>query len=166
MSGKIASFEKIANTFSNWLNRIAGVAMVAMLALIVADIIAAKVFKWPIPGGIEMVSFLGVIVIAFAIAHTQVLRGHIEVEFLTMRLSQKAQKVIAIIVYLLSMALFVLLAWKSFDYGHSLRVSGEVSMTQEIPFYPFVYGIAICSISVFLVLLAQLLRTVTKIMSK
>jgi len=140
--------------------------MVAMLALIVADIIAAKVFKWPIPGGIEMVSFLGVIVIAFAIAHTQVLRGHIEVEFLTMRLSQKAQKVIAIIVYLLSMALFVLLAWKSFDYGHSLRVSGEVSMTQEIPFYPFVYGIAICSISVFLVLLAQLLRTVTKIMSK
>jgi TRAP-type C4-dicarboxylate transport system permease small subunit len=160
MSGKIASFEKFAHTFSNWLNWIAGAGMVAMLGLIVADIIAAKAFKWPIPGGIEMVGFLGVVVIAFSIAHTQVLRGHIEVEFLTTRLPQTAQKVIASIVCFFGMALFALLAWKSFDYGYSLQISGEVSMTQEIPFYPFIYGIALCCISVFLVLLAQLLRTV------
>ena len=136
--------------------------MVAMLALIIADIISAKAFKWPIPGGIELVGFLGVVIIAFSIAHTQVLHGHIEVEFLTTRLSQKAQKVIACITYLFGMVLFAVLAWSSFNYAHSLQVGGEVSMTQEIPFYPFIYAMAFCSISVFLVLLVQLLRTIVK----
>jgi len=162
MSGKIASFEKLAYALSRWLNWIAGAGMVAMLALIVADVITAKALKWPIPGGIEMVGFLGVIVIAFSIAYTQVLHGHIEVEFLTTRLPRTAEKVVACIVYFFGIALFALLAWKSFDYGHSLYVSREVSMTHEIPFYPFVYGIGFCSISVFLVLLLQLLRTVVK----
>jgi TRAP-type C4-dicarboxylate transport system permease small subunit len=162
MSGKMASLEKFARTLGNWLNGIAGAGMVAMLALIVADIIAAKAFKWPIPGGIEMVGFLGVVVIAFSIAHTQVLRGHIEVEFVTARLSKTAQKVIACIIHLFGMTLFAVLAWTSFNYAYSLQVGGEVSMTQEIPFYPFVYGIAFCAISVFLVLLAQLFRTVVE----
>jgi TRAP-type C4-dicarboxylate transport system permease small subunit len=162
MSGKMASLEKFARTLGNWLNGIAGAGMVAMLALIVADIIAAKAFKWPIPGGIEMVGFLGVVVIAFSIAHTQILHGHIEVEFVTARLSKTAQKVLACIIYLFGMTLFVVLAWTSFNYAHSLQVSGEVSMTQEIPFYPFIYGITFCSISVFLVLLAQLFKTVVE----
>ena len=162
MSGKMASFERFAYTFSNWLNRIAGVGMAVMLILVVADIIAAKLFKWPIPGGIEMVGFLGVMVIAFSIAQTQVLRGHIEVELLVTRLPKTAQKVIASIVYFFGMALFAVLAWKSYDFGHILQVSGEVSMTRGIPFYPFIYGIAFCSISVFLVLLAQLLKAVIK----
>jgi len=163
MSGKIDRFERFVNSLGNWLNWVAGAALVTMLALIVADIIGAKLFKWPIPGGIEMVGFLGVIVIAFAIAHTQVLRGHIEVEFLVMRLPQTAQKVIAGVVYFLGMALFALLAWRSYDFAHTLQVKGEVSMTQEIPFYPLVYGIAFCSISVFLVLLVQCIRAVTKL---
>lgn len=162
MTGKMASFARFARTLSNWLNGIAGAGMVAMLALIVADIIAAKVFKWPIPGGIEMVGFLGVIVVAFSIAHTQFLHGHIEVEFVTARLSQKAQRVIACIIYLFGMALFTMLAWKSYEYGRSLQVCGEVSMTQEIPFYPFIYGITVCSISVLLVLMVQLLMTIVK----
>lgn len=162
MSGKIARFERFAHTFSNWLNRIAGIGMAAMLILIVADIIAAKLFKWPIPGGIEIVGFLGVIVIAFSIAQTQVLRGHIEVELLVTRLPKTAQRVITTIVYSFGMVLFAVLAWKSYDFGHILQVSGEVSMTQGIPFYPFVYGIALCCISVFLVLLVQLLRAVIK----
>ena len=162
MASKTDRFEKFTTSLSKWLNWIAGAGLVAMLALIIADIIAAKVFKWPIPGGIEIVGFLGVIIIAFAIAHTQVLRGHIEVEFLVTRFPKAAQKVISIIIYLFGMTLFGLLAWSSYGFGHSLQISGEVSMTQEIPFYPFIYGIAFCCVSVFLVLLVQLLRIIIK----
>jgi TRAP-type C4-dicarboxylate transport system permease small subunit len=162
MPGKMDRLEKFAYCLSNWLSWIAGAGLVAMLVLVVTDIIAAKSFRWPIPGGIEMVGFLGVVVVAFSIAQTQVLHGHIEVEFLVARLPQTARKAIDSIVYLFGMVLFAVLAWKSYDFGRMLRASGEVSMTQEIPFYPFVYGIAFCSISVFLVLLVQLLRAATK----
>jgi len=159
----IDRLERFVRSLSGWLNWVAGVALVAMLALIVADIIGAKLFKWPIPGGIEMVGFLGVVVIAFAIAHTQVVRGHIEVEFLVTRLPKKAQGIVAGLVQFLGMALFGLLAWRSYDFAHTLQVKGEVSMTQEIPFYPFVYGIAICSVAAFLVLLVQYITAVTKV---
>jgi len=162
MPSKIDSLEKFAYCLSNWLNWIAGAGLVAMLVLVVADVIAAKSFKWPIPGGIEMVGFLGVVVVAFSVAQTQVLRGHIEVAFLVARFPRAARKAIGSIVYAFGMVLFALLAWKSYGFGQTLQASGEVSMTQEIPFYPFVYGIAFCCISVFLVLLVQLLRAATK----
>jgi len=158
--------EKFVNSLSNWLNWVAGAGLIAMLALIVADIIGAKLFKWPIPGGIEIVGFLGVVVTAFAVAYTQVVRGHIEVEFLVARLPQRARMAIASFVYPLGMVLFALLAWRSYDFGRALQVSGEVSMTQGIPFYPFIYGIAFCSISVFLVLLVQYLKILTRAAKK
>jgi len=134
MPSKIDSLEKFAGSLSNWLNWIAGAGLVAMSVLVVADIIAAKSFKWPIPGGIEIVGFLGVIVVAFSIAQTQVLHRHIEVAFLVARLPKTPRKAIGSIVYLFGMVLFVVLAWKSYDFGRMLQASGEVSMTQEIPF--------------------------------
>ena len=156
-------FERVINSLSKWLNWVAGVALVLMLIVIVADIIGAKLFKWPIPGGIDIVGLLGVVVIAFAIAQTQVIHGHIEVEFFVMRLPEKARNVIAGIVYSLGMLLFVLLGWQSYDFGHTLQASGEVSMTLGMPVYPFVYGIAFSCIVVFLVLLLQYLKEVLKI---
>ena len=117
MPSKIDSLEKFAYCLSNWLNWIAGAGLVAMLVLVVADVIAAKSFKWPIPGGIEMVGFLGVVVVAFSVAQTQVLRGHIEVAFLVARFPRAAQKAIGSIVYAFGMVLFALLAWKSYGFG-------------------------------------------------
>lgn len=162
MLGKIDRLEKFVSSLSNWLLWVAGAGLVAMLCLTLADIIGIKLFNWPIPGAIEIVGFLGVVVTAFAIAYTQFRRGHIEVEVLVMRLPRLARKVIESIVTLAGLVLFALLAWRSYDYGRVLQTTGEVSMTQGIPFYPFIYGIAFCSISVCLVLLAQFLRVVTQ----
>jgi len=162
MSSKTKNLERLALSLSNWLNWVAGAALVAMLCLVVADIIAARLFKWPIPGGIEMVGFLGVIVVAFSIAQTQVVRGHIDVEVLVTRFSDTVQKAIACVVYSFGMLLFALIAWRSYDFARRLQATGEVSMTQEIPFYPFVYCIAFSCVSVLLVLLVQLLREMTR----
>jgi len=166
MSGKIERWEKFANSSSNWLNWVAGAGLVAMVSLIMADIIGIKFFKWPIPGAIEMVGFLGVVVTAFAIAYTQILRGHIQVEFFVMRLPRRAQASITALVSLLGIALFALLAWRSYDFARVLQSTGEVSMTQGIPFYPFVYAIAFCCIPVCLVLLVEFFKSVTKVVKK
>jgi len=162
MSGRLDRLEKLVNISSRWLNWVAGAGMVAMLALIVADVIGIKVFKWPIPGGIEIVGFLGVIITAFAVAYTQVMRGHIQVEFLVMRLPKRLNDGISAFVFLLGLALFVLLAWRSAQYGYALQRTGEVSMTQGIPFYLLVYAITLACVPVCLSLLAGFLRSVTK----
>lgn len=166
MSSKLERLERFANSFSHWLNWVAGAGLVAMLGLVVADIVGIKIFKWPIPGGIEMVGFLGVVVVAFAIAYTQVQHGHIQVEFAVMRLPKRVQAGVAAFASLLGLALFALLAWRSYEFGRALQATGEVSMTQGIPFYPFVHAIAFCCIPVCLVLLVEFLRSVAKAVAK
>jgi TRAP-type C4-dicarboxylate transport system permease small subunit len=157
-----SKFEKYVVLLSKWLNIVAGIALVGMLVLVTADIIANKAFKYPIPGGIEFVSFMAVVAIAFAIAETQLLHGHIEVEFIMSRIPALPQKVISTIVQVFIMILFALLSWRSFIYGNEIRLVGEVSMTRGIPFYPFIYAIGVCSIIVFLVALLQLLKIYIK----
>ena len=166
MTGKIERLEKFAHSSSHRVNWVASVGLVAMFGLIVADIIGIKFFKHPIPGAIEMVGFLGVVVTAFAIAFTQVRRGHIQVEFFVMRLPKRAQAGVTALVSLLGIALFGLLAWQSYDFGRTLQVTGEVSMTQRIPFYPFVYAIAFCCLPICLLLVVDFLKSVTKAVKK
>jgi TRAP-type C4-dicarboxylate transport system permease small subunit len=168
MSGKIERLERFIDSFSNWLNWVAGVGLLGILGLTIADIFGIKLaqagvpFFRPIPGGIEVVAFLGVVVTGFAIAYTQVLRGHIRVEFVVMRLPPRAQAAVAAFIWFLSFALFVLLAWQSVEYGLSLQAKGTVSMTQRIPFYPFVHAVAFCCIPVCLALALECYKSVRK----
>jgi TRAP-type C4-dicarboxylate transport system permease small subunit len=166
MQDTIDRIEKFTHTLSKWLNWVAGIGLVGMLGLIVADVIGIKVFSNPIPGAIEIVAFLGVVVTAFAIAYTHVLRGHIKVEFFVMRLPARAQAIIASFMFLLGIILFALLTWRSYEYGRVLQTTGEVSMTQGIPFYPFVYALAFCCIPVCLVLLVELIKSVLEAVKK
>lgn len=137
-----------------------------MLALIIADIIGNKLFNHPVPGAIEVVAFLGVIVTALAIAFTYHLRGHIQVEFFILRLPPRLQTGIGLVVRILGMALFVLLAWRSYEYARVLQSTGEVSMTRGIPFYPFVYALGFSCIPVFLLLLLEFVKMIMKLVRK
>ncbi|MGD9115669.1 MAG: TRAP transporter small permease [Dehalococcoidia bacterium] len=168
MSGKMERLERFIDSFSNWLNWVAGAGLLAILGLTIADIFGIKLaqagvpFFRPIPGGIEVVAFLGVVVTAFAIAYTQRLRGHIRVEFVVMRLPERVQAGIAAFIWLLSFILFALLAWQSVEYGLSLQAKGTVSMTQRIPFYPFVHAIAFCCIPVCMALALEVYKSIRK----
>lgn len=166
MTGIIERLEKFSNSWSKWFNWVAGAGVVAMLALIVADVIGIKIFSTPVPGGIEFVAFLGVVVTAFAIAQTKVLEGHIRVEFFVTRLPQRARASVNAFVSFTGIILFILLAWRSFGFARVLQKTGEVSMTQRIPFYPFVDAIALCCIPVCLVLLVEFLKSVMKAVKK
>jgi TRAP-type C4-dicarboxylate transport system permease small subunit len=178
MSAKFNSFEKAVVSIAKWLNWIAAATLVLMVALVVVDIIAIKgpqlilgiadllhiqgitMGPTPIPGSIEIVSLLSVIAITFAIAQTQIQHGHIEVEMLVTKLPKTAQKVIASVEDCFSILLFALLCWKSMDYGYALWKSGEVSMTLQVPYYLFVYGIAFSSLVVALVLIVQMIKAI------
>jgi TRAP-type C4-dicarboxylate transport system permease small subunit len=155
--------EKYVNKLSLWLNWIAGGGLVLMLALTVGDIVGIKIFSAPIPGAIEFVAFLGVVVIGFAIAFTQSIHGHIRVDFIVLKFPPRLAAVVDVIMLILGMSLFILLAWRSFDYAYILQRSGEVSMTQKLPFYPFVYGMALCFAVTFLVLAVEFIKSVFKV---
>lgn len=136
---------------------LAGAAIVAMMLLTCADVIL-RLFSRPIPGTYELVSFFGAVSVAFAMAHTCVEKGHIAVSVLVQLLPRRGRETVDALTSALSLALFALIAWRSVLYAEDLRRSGEVSLTLQLPFYPFVYGIGLSAAVVCLVLLSDVVR--------
>jgi TRAP-type C4-dicarboxylate transport system permease small subunit len=134
---------------------IAGAAIVAMMLLTCADVVL-RFFRRPIPGTYEVVSFLGAVAVSFAIAQTSAEKGHVAVTFAVESLPQRLRGVVRIVVHLLGLGLFAVLAWQSMVYAGDLRLSGELSPTIKIPYYPVVYGIGFASLTVCLVLIIDL----------
>ncbi len=161
--GRVERFIHLLNRILLW---IAGVGLVGMLLLIVGDVIGIKVLHRPIPGGIELVAFFAVVAIAFALGFTQIMRGHVAVDFIVESFPRRAKLIIDVFMMLFSACLFALMAWYSFKYAGQLHKTGEVSMTQKIPFYPFVYGGGAGGVITFLVLVTELVKAGTKAVSQ
>jgi TRAP-type C4-dicarboxylate transport system permease small subunit len=90
------------------------------------------------------------------------MKGHVAVDFIVEHFPRRSKLIIECVTVLFSVCLFALLTFYSFKYAGLLRSSGEVSMTQKIPFHPFVYGMAVAFVATLLVLILQFIRTVLK----
>jgi TRAP-type C4-dicarboxylate transport system permease small subunit len=157
-SGLIERLETILGTFSKWATVIAGVALVLMVLVSVVDIVGNKIFNQPLRGASEYISFLAVITISFAVAYSLISKVHVQVDVLTDKLPARFKASIELFIMLLSLALFVLLAWSSIKYGIELYRSNTLSMTQRIPLYPFVFAIAFACIPACFYLILEFLR--------
>jgi TRAP-type C4-dicarboxylate transport system permease small subunit len=142
---------------SRFLNLIAGISLSLLMFLTIADVIL-RFFRRPIVGTYELVAFLGAVVIGFSIPLTSWVKGHIYVDFLILRFSQKIRNVFNITTRCLVIWLFLMIGWNLIDYGMDLYESGEVSLTLQMPFYPIAYGIGICCFIQCLVLLCDILK--------
>ena len=150
-------FEKSLTVISRWFNWVAGGAVVGMMLLTVLDV-GLRFFRRPIPGTYEVVGMLGAVFVAFSLAETSLKRGHIAVDFLVRKLSPAWQAAIDAVNAAVCGALFGLISWQSLRYAHDLRVSGEVSMTLQLPLYPFVNAIALGCGLLAIVLVARALQ--------
>ena len=158
-------FEKISHAMARRLYWVAGVAIVAMMLLTCADVVL-RYFRKPIPGTYELVCFFGAAAVAFAMAHTSVERGHVEVTFVVSLFPRRIQGLIESITTCFGLLFFTLIAWQSVIYANDLRLSGEVSLTLGLPFYPFVYGISFSAAVVCLILLSDLFKNLLKLFGK
>ena len=161
----MSRLRKITERLSYWFNWIAGGGLVAMVLLTCADVVMRSSGR-PIPGTFEIVGFLGAVIAAFAIAYTQILGGHVAIDYLVARMPRRSQGIVRSFTYLVGAGLFALIAWQSYLFAGDLWASGEVSPTEKIPFFPFVYGIALACLQVSLVLLLDFLKSVAQAVRK
>lgn len=159
----LKGFEKFVKLWSNFFNWVAIIALIAMISVVTVDIIGAKIFGSPLPGAVELACFLGVAIAAFSAARTYDQGRHIRVDFGLMILPAKVRRVLLCIASLLSMTLFALLIWRTFLYGRDIQQASEVSLTLNLPYTPFVYGVALACIPLFLLLLVNFIQTLIKV---
>jgi TRAP-type C4-dicarboxylate transport system permease small subunit len=133
--------ERIASGLRKILMAAGGVALIALVLLATGNV-ALRVVRAPLGGTYEIVAFLGAIVIAGALGHTQKRKDHIVVEILSEKFPHGVKRVLDGVGYAVSAALFGIVTWRVFALGLTIQRSGELSETLKLPFHPFVYIVA------------------------
>lgn len=149
-------FRNIIYRISDILNGLAGITLILLMILSFMDVALRFFFNRPIQGTYEVSGLLALIIISFALAKTQINRGHIRVDILFYILPKSGQKILGFLIDVLCLAMSVIICWQSFVYANSLRAIGEASQTQKIPFAPFEYIVATGFLVLSLVLLYHL----------
>ena len=143
-------------------DKIAGWCMVATMALIVGNILLRSLIKQPILGTYEYVGFLTALIIGLSLAYCAVQNGHIAVTFIAEKFSPGVQYVITVIIDIIYFIFLSLAIWHTGKYAYSMILSGEVSPTTKMPFYPFIYLVPLGLFMLSLVILFKLIEYIRK----
>ena len=151
----------VLDKLSQRLNQIfvwlAGCILGIMIFLTCANIFLRLVWK-PIIGTFELMGYFGAVITAFALGYTQISRGHIAVDVMVLRFSERTRRILNVINSLICTVFFALVTWQIAKYGTTLWKTGEVTETLRIIYYPFTYGVALGCALLSLVFLTDFLK--------
>ena len=151
--------DKISNFLNQALLWVAGLFLLAMITITGANIVI-RLFWTPIRGTFELMGYFGAIVTALALGYTQIKRGHIAVDIVVLRFSDKTQRILHAVNHLICMAFFSIVTWQVFKYGSTLRETGEVTETLQIIYYPFTYAVALGCLILAFTFLVDFLKSI------
>jgi TRAP-type C4-dicarboxylate transport system permease small subunit len=99
--------------FEKYLTVIAGsILLIAMMLLVTVDVLGRFLFGKPVQGTTEITEFMMVALLYFSLAHTQALKGHINVDIFLSYFTRRARLVFDLIISLLGFGLFALIGWQ------------------------------------------------------
>lgn len=126
---------------SDKMRMIAASCLVGMTLLTCVDIVG-RLCRHPVFGSVELVSFMGIGVVALSLSYAHEQKSHIGVEIFVSRLSGKMRAFVDICTGILSFVFFGLVTWQMFGYAVKMQESGEVSMNLELPEYLIIFMVA------------------------
>lgn len=136
---------------------ISGIGIMTMILVTTLDVIL-RTFGIALIGAYDIVFLAGAITIASALPYTTAVKGHVAIEYFFLKLNRTGRIVVDTIARLLGIGLFGLLAWHSMLYGESMRQTGEVTSTLQIPIFWVPQLIAFSCAITTLVILHNLLH--------
>lgn len=134
--------EKLNQALNKALLAVGGLAVLALMALATGNVLL-RFCGMPFRGAYELVAFLGAVVTAFAMGHTQKQKFNIVVDILSDRFPRGVKRWLDAVGHLLGLVFFAAIAWVILKWGLKIAGSGEVSETLKIAYYPFVFCVAL-----------------------
>ncbi|MHB8909763.1 MAG: TRAP transporter small permease [Syntrophales bacterium] len=138
----MTTLDKIDDLLGRILLALSGAAVLALMLLATGNVVL-RIFHAPYRGTYEIVSFLGAIGVAFALAATQRGRGHIVVDIISSRYPRPVRRLVDALSAVISAAFFGIVAWQVSVWGMRIMAAGEVSETLKIVYHPFIFGVAV-----------------------
>ncbi len=137
--------------------------LIPMMLLTTVDVIGRAVWMRPIPGAVELSSYMLNVFILLGVAYTHQAKGHVRVSMLISRLPEQAETILDIIATLLSLFILAILAWQGWVVGIE-----EVSVSDmlRIPQMPFRLLVSLAGLFLCLELLIDLSASVGKLVRR
>jgi TRAP-type C4-dicarboxylate transport system permease small subunit len=139
-------------SFNNAMHFAAGGALLAMLALTIADIAGRTVFNNPVPGTVEVTALLLVVVVFLALAHSEDMGDHITIDLIYVRVGKRARAAMDLFARVLSLGVIGLMAFQIYHFALRQRNGGNESPVLEWPIWPFVlvaaFGAALYTVAI------------------
>ncbi len=136
---------------------VAGAALTLIIMLTTADVIL-RAFGHPILGTYEIVAILGGVVIGFVTPITSWRRGHVFVDFMTVKLGRKGKNRIDVVTRVVAIALFLLIGTSIMRIAGGFREAEEVSATIQLPLYPIAYAVGVSLYVLSVVVFCDILK--------
>jgi TRAP-type C4-dicarboxylate transport system permease small subunit len=162
----MSRLEKIVILMTRWLNWMAAATLIIVMVIVCANVIGRSFWGTPVKGTVDIVSLLGAIVIGWAIAYTQVLKGHIRIDLFVQRLPPRIRYVVDSVIDLIGLALFALISWQTVIFAKANFEVGELSEVLKLPITPFASVVAVGCIALTLALFLDLIKSVSKAVGK
>lgn len=154
-------FESFIFKASKILDSLAGICVVASMALVVINILFREVLNSPILGVYDFTGFLSIAVISFAIAFCGVQKAHIAVDLIVEKLPLKIQNIVDFLTKITATAFLGFLSWNMMIYSLKILARGEMSVTSKTPLFPFTL---IITTGMFMLFLLEALNTLKAIL--
>ncbi len=149
---------------------IGSIALAAMMAIRVIDVVGRYFFKAPLHGADELVGFLLLCMAACGFTYAQSRNAHIRIEILTEHLSRGVRGGLDIYNFIISLVISCLITWQLSEaarkYILNLQGGSAVSEDIQLPFYPFMTLLALGFAIFTLVLIMDTIISIAKAANK
>jgi tripartite ATP-independent transporter DctM subunit len=158
LDGVIRVLDKVG-IFSKWTNIIGAAAIFLISGLVFVDVIM-RVFDHPIRGVSEIVEVMVITAIFFGVAHTYNEKGHVGIDLITSKLSDKGRLVLEFGTNLIGLGLFAIVVWRALVQTISYAEKNVMHGYVAIPVAPFSAIIVLGCVALCLLMIRDLLRNI------
>jgi TRAP-type C4-dicarboxylate transport system permease small subunit len=132
-----------------WLARIAAAALALIALVTLCDVVARKVFNTGFTFTVETTEMSMALIVFFGVGLVTHQRGHIVVDVLTLRLSERARVWLGLFTNVLSLGFVLIMVWRLWLQAGFIASTGDTTPILNFPLWPIAYLVA--AGSVFLV---------------
>jgi len=137
--------------------------LLPMMLLTTTDVIGRAVWSRPIPGTVEVSSYMLAVFVLLGVAYTHQVKGHVRVSILVARVPERAKALLDVITTLMSLGIIVLLAWQGWVVAIDERT---VSDMLRIPQWPFRMLVSLAGFFLTLELVIDLSTNLRKLLRR
>ena len=134
--------------------------LIPMMLLTTGEVVGRAIWSRPIPGSMELSSYMLAIFVLLGIAYTHQVGGQVRVTMLVSRIPEKAALVLQVLTTLLSLFIIGIMAWQGWVKAME---ESTVSDMLRVPQFPFRMLVSVAGLFLFLELVLDLVDSIKKL---